>query len=258
MFRPAVRALARAPIATPCGPASRRLISTGPTKSRSWKNTVLRLGLAGGAIYYYNTSSAFSKEPQFSILAKTQQDNANASSETLDSITPKIREERAAARKASVNPEELEKEAGQEAAFNPETGEINWDCPCLGGMAHGPCGEEFKAAFSCFVYSEEEPKGIDCIEKFQGMQNCFRAHPDVYGAELEDEEEAEAAEAGAPAPAPSSERPAAVAADIDAPSQSEVKADEAEKVDSTEPEFLVPKAAHDAETKNQEAQKTEN
>ena len=25
--------------------------------------------------------------------------------------------------------------------------EINWDCPCLGGMAHGPCGEEFKAAF---------------------------------------------------------------------------------------------------------------
>lgn len=32
----------------------------------------------------------------------------------------------------------LEDEAGQEGAFNPETGEINWDCPCLGGMAHGP------------------------------------------------------------------------------------------------------------------------
>lgn len=64
MFRPAVRALARAPIAAPCGPASRRLISTGPSKSRSWKNTVLRLGLAGGAIYYYNTSSAFAKEPE--------------------------------------------------------------------------------------------------------------------------------------------------------------------------------------------------
>jgi len=25
-----------------------------------------------------------------------------------------------------------------EGAFNPETGEINWDCPCLGGMAQGP------------------------------------------------------------------------------------------------------------------------
>jgi mitochondrial intermembrane space import and assembly protein 40 len=58
-------------------------------------------------------------------------------------------------------------EADQQGAFNPETGEINWDCPCLGGMANGPCGEEFKSAFSCFVYSKEEPKGMDCIEKFQ-------------------------------------------------------------------------------------------
>ncbi|KAJ2626211.1 Oxidoreductase, partial [Coemansia sp. RSA 1290] len=55
-------------------------------------------------------------------------------------------------------------ENDQSQAFNPETGEINWDCPCLGGMAHGTCGEEFKAAFSCFVYSEEEPKGMDCID----------------------------------------------------------------------------------------------
>ena len=64
------------------------------------------------------------------------------------------------------SPEALEEEAGQQGAFNPETGEINWDCPCLGGMADGPCGEEFKTAFSCFVYSTEEPKGMDCIEKF--------------------------------------------------------------------------------------------
>lgn len=68
---------------------------------------------------------------------------------------------------APGSPEELEAEAGQEGAFNPETGEINWDCPCLGGMANGPCGEEFKAAFSCFVYSTDEPKGVDCIDKFK-------------------------------------------------------------------------------------------
>lgn len=106
---------------------------------------------------------------------------------TLSSIKPKIREQQekqqsqqqkpsddpnaqpvpAAADNSGKSPQELEEEAGQEAAFNPETGEINWDCPCLGGMAHGPCGEEFKAAFSCFVYSNEEPKGIDCIEKFK-------------------------------------------------------------------------------------------
>ncbi|KAG8419569.1 Oxidoreductase [Metarhizium acridum] len=90
---------------------------------------------------------------------------------------------------ATGSPEALEEEAGQEGAFNPETGEINWDCPCLGGMAHGPCGEEFKTAFSCFVYSTEEPKGMDCIEKFQGMQECFKKYPDIYGAELSDDGE---------------------------------------------------------------------
>ena len=47
-------------------------------------------------------------------------------------------------------------------------------------MAHGPCGPEFREAFSCFVYSEAEPKGINCVEKFQSMQNCFRAHPEIY------------------------------------------------------------------------------
>lgn len=61
----------------------------------------------------------------------------------------------------------LEQEASQQGAFNEETGEINWDCPCLGGMAQGPCGEEFKAAFSCFVFSKEEQKGIECVDKFR-------------------------------------------------------------------------------------------
>lgn len=73
--------------------------------------------------------------------------------------------------------EGLEEEADQQGAFNPETGEINWDCPCLGGMAHGPCGEQFKSAFSCFVYSKEEPKGMDCIDKFKyapPFRRCFK------------------------------------------------------------------------------------
>lgn len=55
-------------------------------------------------------------------------------------------------------------------------------------MAHGPCGDQFKDAFSCFVYSEQEPKGIECVEKFKAMQDCFRAHPEVYKEELEQEE----------------------------------------------------------------------
>lgn len=108
-------------------------------------------------------------------------------------------------------------------AYNPETGEINWDCSCLGGMAHGPCGPEFREAFSCFIYSEDEPKGINCVEKFQGMQTCFREHPEVYAAgaltfslaslcrlysiEIADDEEAEkAAEAERSLPAADSEK----------------------------------------------------
>ena len=87
---------------------------------------------------------------------------------------------------------EKAEEAQSEGAYNPETGEINWDCPCLGGMAHGPCGEEFKAAFSCFVYSEADPKGIDCVDKFQNMQDCFRRYPEYYAEQLKDEDESEA------------------------------------------------------------------
>ncbi|RKO84934.1 hypothetical protein BDK51DRAFT_11812, partial [Blyttiomyces helicus] len=63
-------------------------------------------------------------------------------------------------------------------------GEINWDCPCLGPMVQPPCGDAFKAAFSCFVYSTEEPKGVDCIEQFRAMQACFKEHPEIYGEEL--------------------------------------------------------------------------
>ncbi|KAH9851473.1 hypothetical protein C2E23DRAFT_831054 [Lenzites betulinus] len=120
--------------------------------------------------------------------------------------------------------EEGESSGGGGGAFNPETGEINWDCPCLGGMAHGPCGLQFREAFSCFVFSEAEPKGIDCVEKFKAMQECFREHPDVYGDDImndDDEEElpplsdaapsADTAEIPVQAASPSPEAESAVA-----------------------------------------------
>merc|ERR1719339_582931 len=59
-------------------------------------------------------------------------------------------------------------------------GEINWNCPCLGGMAIGPCGIEFREAFSCFHYSEAEPKGSDCLEQFAGMQRCMQGFPELF------------------------------------------------------------------------------
>lgn len=125
-------------------------------------------------------------QPAVSLRPQPEVEEDTDNLPTLDAIKPKRRQEQqqqdavktdvqtattpegaAQSSEGLSSPEELEEQAGQEGAFNPETGEINWDCPCLGGMAHGPCGEEFKAAFSCFVYSTEEPKGIDCIEKFK-------------------------------------------------------------------------------------------
>lgn len=73
-------------------------------------------------------------------------------------------------------------------AVNEETGEINWDCPCLKSALEPPCGESFKAAFSCFVASKTEPKGIDCHDFFKAMQECFLAHPEKYGPILEDDD----------------------------------------------------------------------
>lgn len=65
------------------------------------------------------------------------------------------------------------------------SGEINWNCPCLGGMASGPCGTEFKDAFSCFHYSTEEVKGSECLEQFRAMQECMQRYPELYPQEDE-------------------------------------------------------------------------
>ena len=82
-----------------------------------------------------------------------------------------------------------EEEERPEGAFNPETKEFNWDCPCLGDLPKGPCGEEFKTAFSCFALSTNEPKGQDCIDAFRGMYECFKRYPEVYQNELKDDDD---------------------------------------------------------------------
>ncbi|XP_007948805.1 mitochondrial intermembrane space import and assembly protein 40 [Orycteropus afer afer] len=70
-------------------------------------------------------------------------------------------------------------------------GDINWNCPCLGGMASGPCGEQFKSAFSCFHYSTEDVKGSDCVDQFRAMQECMQKYPDLYPQDDDDDDEEE-------------------------------------------------------------------
>ncbi|KAK5713900.1 Oxidoreductase [Elasticomyces elasticus] len=221
-LRTASSSLARAALKQP---ATRRSLTTAPPHqtSRSWKNSALRWGLAGGLVYYYNTSSAFAEEPAYAVHAPPETSHETETFPSIDTIAeqrkaqPVPQDVSSSTQTASTDaegalpgsPEGLEEEAGQQGAFNEETGEINWECPCLGGMAHGPCGEQFRAAFSCFVYSKDEPKGVDCIEHFKTMQGCFREHPDMYGAELDiDEEDASPAhEGGDAAPTPDTTAP---------------------------------------------------
>ncbi|KAI4734090.1 hypothetical protein E4T50_15372 [Aureobasidium sp. EXF-12298] len=301
MFHPVVR---RAAVqASRSSAPSRRFLTTAPphAKSRSWKNSAVRWTLAGALVYYYNTSNVFAEEQSYVRHAPPETQIESETLPTLDAVTAKrhalqaqvkadaeadARKVAATAtnaahkvREATTNapvpepedgalagsPQDLEEEAGQQGAFNEETGEINWDCPCLGGMAHGPCGEQFREAFSCFVFSKEEPKGMDCIDKFKNMQNCFREHPDVYGAELEDDVEAEAREQDGASPSSQSEQPKMPESNPDAEKVADSGADSTKAIQGkrersnaateqvnrdhglmSESENLVPKAAHDA------------
>lgn len=65
-----------------------------------------------------------------------------------ESEKEEVAQEKPAQDESSEEAGHLDMEEGVESAFDERTGEINWDCPCLGGMADGPCGEEFKKAFS--------------------------------------------------------------------------------------------------------------
>ncbi|KAL8382040.1 hypothetical protein RB595_006020 [Gaeumannomyces hyphopodioides] len=251
MYRATLRSTARAARSaastTTLTSTSRRYLSFGPSdKPRTWKGAAMRWGLAFGALYWYNTSPIFADEPlpqtipappQFSdddlptvesVIARKRKEaearEKRAAASAPSTPPPSGKEKKEEAKPAKEDPvtpvaapepgspEALEEEASQQGAFNPETGEINWDCPCLGGMADGPCGEQFKAAFSCFVYSTEEPKGMDCIDKFQRMQDCFKKYPEIYGSELADEDgeeeptDAPASSEDAPAAAPKEEK----------------------------------------------------
>jgi len=226
-------------------------------------------------VYYYNTATAFAEEPLYAVhappetsqetetqhtvasiseqrRARSQPQRSNPSSQTQSATVAVVPDGEMA---APGSPGALEEEASEQGAFNEETGEINWDCPCLGGMATGPCGDQFKAAFSCFVYSKEEPKGVECIEHFKTMQNCFREHPDVYGNELDDDDAPPAEDVqGQPAPheinAPQDSSPTAPASGTAKQAEEERVSAATEQVRQdhgpvSESDEAVPKAWHD-------------
>ena len=96
------------------------------------------------------------------------------------------------------------------------------------------------------------------------MQDCFRQHPEVYGAELEDDDEPQP-QSDAPAPSEASAIPEVTptAAEVNASSHptekqtrakevhTQVKAETSAAGENTEGDSLIPKAAHDTEEKNE-------
>jgi len=66
-----------------------------------------------------------------------------------------------------------------------ENGDINWDCPCLGGLGtEGPCVEEFRSAFSCWMFSDAEKeggeRGDNCVDNFFAMSSCMQQNEEFY------------------------------------------------------------------------------
>lgn len=71
-----------------------------------------------------------------------------------------------------------------EEAIDPVTGEINWNCPCMGNNTQGPCGELFKNAFKCFISNRDNLE--ICTDKFTKMNKCQAKYPLIYNDEKEE------------------------------------------------------------------------
>ena len=61
-------------------------------------------------------------------------------------------------------------------------GEINWDCPCLGNLPNGPCGPNFREAFSCWVENKDNEQGFaeQCFENFSKWEKCLSEYREIY------------------------------------------------------------------------------
>ena len=90
----------------------------------------------------------------------TRVHESNEESEKEEVAQEKPAQEEPAQDESSEEAGHLDMEEGVESAFDERTGEINWDCPCLGGMADGPCGEEFKKAFSALYFRRPSQRAL--------------------------------------------------------------------------------------------------
>ena len=77
-----------------------------------------------------------------------------------------------------------EKDYTAESSVLPD-GTPNFKCPCLGNLPHGPCGEKFRASFSCWAKYKDEPEDSElfyrnCTGLFKVWGNCTDQHQALY------------------------------------------------------------------------------
>ncbi|XP_047309650.1 mitochondrial intermembrane space import and assembly protein 40 homolog, partial [Impatiens glandulifera] len=75
------------------------------------------------------------------------------------------------------------------------------ECPCIAHLRNGPCGNQFSAAFLCFLKSTAEEKGSDCVHPFVALQSCIKANPGAFSKEVLDDKEEEKTKTGEEEPA---------------------------------------------------------
>ena len=68
----------------------------------------------------------------------------------------------------------------------------------------GPCGLEFREAFSCFHYSKSEVKGSECLEQFAKLQMCMKDFPELYEEKNKDGDDSKKEEEESTKDSPSS------------------------------------------------------
>lgn len=64
-------------------------------------------------------------------------------------------------------------------------------CPCVADLKSGPCGSSFVSAFTCFLKSQSEDKGVECIGPFQDMQHCMMKHPEAFADFIQPKQQSE-------------------------------------------------------------------
>lgn len=112
-----------------------------------------------------------------------------------DRIVFASREEVSTPSQATIAQEEEEIYDGPTGFVQPN-GDLNFGCPCVGGLHAGPCGYEMREFLSSNYYhskDKEDPRGQGCDDKLDTMMSCIQKHADYYREKMsgDDDEEQE-------------------------------------------------------------------